>query len=231
MNKIKSVLASLLFLAVSPAIAQAVTGDKQLKTIPVKDTAAAGSISVPTQLSYTYAELGYGQKKFDDSDIKADGFGVSGSYLLAGDWLPASIANSLYATLGYALAETEDLNPGTIQISDLRVGAGYRFGLSSTLDLKAELDFLQTELKGKNGISGSEDDTGFRLGVGARFLMTPQIEAGGGLRYVDIGADSETILELNGLYHIAQGFSAFISAATSSDATSFGLGGRYNFSF
>lgn len=231
MNKIKPVLASLLFLAGSPAIAQAVTGDKQLKTIPVKDTAAAGSISVPTQLSYTYAELGYGQTKFDDSDLKADGFAVAGSYLLPAAWLPASIADSLYAIAGYSLVETEKRSGSSTEITDLRIGAGFRFGLSSTLDLKSELDFLQKDVERKGPSPASADDTGFRLGVGARFLMTPQIEAGGGLRYVDIGADSETILELNGLYHIAQGFSAFISAATSSDATSFGLGGRYNFSF
>lgn len=228
MKLIKPVLAGLLLMAAVPAFAQ---DGKPLKTIPVKDTAAADSMAVPTDLSYTYAELGYGQTKFDKTNRKADGFAVAGSYLLPAEWLPASIAGSLYAIAGYSLEETEKRAGSSIEIKDLRVGAGYRIGLSSTFDLTAELDFLQQKAKRKGVNPRSSDDTGFRLGIGARYLITPQIEAGGGLRYVDVGANSETILEVNGLYHIAQGFSAFVSAATSSDATSFGVGGRYNFSF
>ena len=228
MKSINPILAGLLFMAASPAFAQ---GSKPMATVPVKDAAAADSISVPTALSYTFADLGYTQTKFDKNDLKADGFGVAGSYVLPAEWLPASIAGSLYAIAGYSLAETEKRSGSSIEITDLRLGGGYRLGMSSTFDLKAELDFLQKEEKTKGVRPGSVDDTGFRLGIGARYLITPQIEAGGGLRYVDIGADSETVLEVSGLYHIAQGFSAFVNAATSSDATSFGLGGRYNFSF
>lgn len=222
MKKINPVLFSALLMIVAPAFAQ---GGKPLATVPVKETEAAESLSRASVFSYTYADLGYTQTKFDDINLKADGFGVNGSFLLPAEWLPASMAGSLYTTAAYSLAETEKRAGRSREITDLRLGAGYRMEMSSTLDLNAELDFLQRDVKNEG------DDAGFRLGIGTRYLITPGIEAGGGLRYVDIGQDSETSLEVNGLYHFAQGFSAFVNAATSSDVTSFGVGGRYNFSF
>lgn len=225
MTPIRSTFAGLLLVtAGSTAFAQ---GGKPVDTIPVKDAAAADSMSRATSLSYTFADLGYTQRKSDDSDIKFDGFGAAGSFALADlTGLP------LYATAGYSLLETEKFSGGSVEVTDYYVGAGYRLGLSDTLDLNAELQAVQAELKGKDSFAGAKDDeSGFRLGVGARFLFTPQFEVGGGVTYEDIGDDSETIIGVNGLYHIVHGFSAVANVFTSSDATGFGVAGRYNFKF
>jgi hypothetical protein len=224
MTQIRSIFAGLFFVTVgSTAFAQ---GGKTVGTIPVKDAAAADAMSRATNLSYTFAELGYTQLKNDDTDVKADGFGASGSFALADlTGLP------LYATAGYSMLETEKISGRSTEVTDFYVGAGYRLGLSDALDLTAELDVVQAEAEPKGGPGTKVDDTGFRLDVGARFLIATQFEIGGGVTYEDIGDDSETIIGVNGLYHIVHGFSAVANVFTSSDATGFGVAGRYNFKF
>lgn len=226
MTGIHPALAGLVFATSSAVFAQS---GEPVDTIPVKEEEPA-AVSTPSVLSYTYVDLAYGQTQFDQTKVDADGFALSGSYQLPATLLPA-LGGALYATGGYSMIKTDkSAGGGSTETTDLRLGVGYRLELSNTLDMTTELDFLQQDSKLKpSGLS--VDDTGFRLGVGTRAQVAPQFEASGGIRYVDIGVDSVTLLEANGLYHIAQGFAAFVTVATSSDVTSFGIGGRYNFKF
>lgn len=228
MKQISTALTGLLCVAFSGAV----MAQKKVDTVPVKDSAKADAINMPSVLSYTFANLGYSRTEFDSNggDLTADGFGLSGSYLLPANLVP--MLPSLYVTAGYSMIETEKFSGGTVEITDYRLGVGYRLALSNVLDLNAEVDFLRQEGEGKGSFSGIEgDDDGFRVGALGRYAVMPQVEVGGGVRYIDIGEDSETQFELNGLYHFAQGFSAFVGLTNSSEATSYGAGARYNFGF
>lgn len=222
------------------AVLMAVAGSAaaQVGTVPVRDGAKKDAITAPSLLSYTFADLGYGLTKYDSDvgDIEADGFGVSGSFLLPSSvmsmvMLP-QLASSLYVTAGYGMSETERLNNTTIELTDYRLGLGYRLPLSSVLDVNAELDFVRQE-QDRSFVDSSfqDEDSGFRFGALGRYSLMPQIEIAGGVRYVDVEEDTSTLFQLGGLYHIARGFSAVLNASNSDDATTYGLGARYNFGF
>lgn len=238
MKQISAALGGLLCIAASGA------ASAKLDTVPVKGADQGDALSAPSLLSYTFADLGYGLTEFDTEigDIEADGFGVSGSVLLPGNVASAlmvpQLAASLYVTAGYASSETERINNTTIELTDYRVGLGYRLPLSSALDVNAELDFVRQEQERSFADPSFEDaDSGFRVGALGRYAVIPQVEVGGGVRYVDDGEDTYTVFQLGGLYHIARGFSAVLNASTSdggtgSDgSTTYGLGARYNFGF
>lgn len=226
MTKLKAAIVVGMLCMATPLLAE------DVKTIPVQLEAESDTASATRSvMSYSFVEFGGTREIYDDAsdNFTAAGFVLAGSFALPEDLVPG-----LYGRVGYSMVETEEINffgpSGTVEVTSLRMGAGYHRALARNLDLNAELDVIQEDAKGKGGLAGARgNDSGYALGLGARFQFIPAIEARAGVRYTDLGEDPSTAFEVSGLFHIGAGFSAHANASTSSDVDSFGIGGRYTF--
>lgn len=213
---------SLVMLAASgPALAQRPgPADAPLDTIPV-DRQAPESVAVPVPFSYSYVELSYADVDFDDISIGSQRYRFAGSFLV--------IPNA-FVTGGYTFERSDSFGFGgandSLDVTTLNLGVGYRFGLSDTVDFKAEVAALRQEFQFDDL---KDDDTGFQLGLGLRAVAGPRLELAGKASYVDIFEDYETIVGVSGLYHVSRIFTVSLDLESASQWQSYGLSGRLNF--
>lgn len=178
-----------------------------------------------TDLNYDYVEVGYAEVDFDDFDEDLTGFYIRGSFLLA---------EQIYLFGGYADGETDSFNAfdgrGRLESTGYTLGVGYRYGVGNQTDFTFGAAFERAEIEGKGGLSflGSDSENGYSLSVGLRHLVTPQVELGANVAYVDIG-DDDTILTLGGLFHITELVAVGLAYFVGSDADGFEGGVRFKF--
>lgn len=165
------------------------------------------------EFTYSWLQAGYGTVDFDDIDVDGDGLGFSGSFEINDDY---------FIFGGYSQA---DLDFG-IDTSSFGAGFGYNTAVGENADLFATVsyEYVEVDVPG----FGSDDESGFGLGVGMRFLPVPSVELNGSINYIDVG-DDDTVLSLAGLYNFNPQFSAGLGGAFSDDATSWTLFGRWYF--
>jgi predicted porin len=183
-------------------------------------TAAAQGTAGSPGLSYTYAEIGYGQLDFDGNpDIDGDGLGIAGSYALT---------DQFHLVANYSTADL-DLD---VDYTDFGVGFGFNTPISDSIDVVATLSYVYREFDSPG--SSSNDDSGLGGGLGLRALVNPQIEVFGGVKYdnlsdSDSDSDSDTALALGARYNFNEKFSAGLAGSWSDDVSSYTLTGRMNF--
>lgn len=172
--------------------------------------AAAGSASA-SDLRYTFVEGAF-------STIDGDN-GVDGQALAATGWF--RMRDSLFAVLG---AQQSDLD-GNRDALGLAAGLGFIQPLSEQLDGIAIATVRRANVESP-GVDRSE--TGFGIQLGARALVTPNIQLRGMLNYIDV-FDSDTSFTAQGEYYFNDNLGASLAAQLGGDADSFSVGVNYYF--
>jgi hypothetical protein len=186
-----------------------------LLLIGLSATAAAQGTAGSPGLSYTYAEIGYGQVSFDSPDVDGDGFGIAGSYALT---------DQFFLFAGYSTADLDF----DVDATDLNVGFGFNTPITETIDVVATLSYVYVEFE--QATFGSADDNGLGGSIGLRALMTPQIELFGGVEYVDLSdSGGDTALAAGARYNFNEKFAVGFAGSWSDDASSYTLTGRMYF--
>lgn len=173
------------------------------------------------ELSYNFVQGSYLSVDLDDTNVDADGFGVSGSGL---------ITDQVYVFGGYTTIESDEVAGGTIELDSVTVGLGHRTPLQANTDLNLNAAFVRASVDGTGTFAGSEEDeNGFALGIGLRHMFTQQFEGGAGFNYTDVGDDDDTSFNVGILFHVTPVLSLGADYGIGSDADVLTAGVRLNF--
>jgi len=168
-------------------------------------------------LSYSYVDFAYINTELDDFDEEIDGFALRGS---------VEITEQAFVFGSYVDQSTsvfgEDLD-----VRCYGVGLGYAWPVSDTADFYGKVGYVETEAE----FAGfSADDDGFSLGVGLRGRVAEQFELEGAVTYIDLSeSGDDTVLGLGARWYFTDVFSLGVELETDDDATTYGVGGRFNF--
>ena len=171
-------------------------------------SAAAGDFS------YNFLRLDYVNTEVDFGSVDVDGNGpqVSGSVEVS--------------DMFHLLARFQSIDfDGGVDGTGLELGGGYRYGFRPTSDFVATLSYVDYEIE-SGGVSA--DENGIALSAGVRHWFTNAFEFMGRLKYVDLD-DSDTSIELRGEYFFTPHWVLGAGFEFGGDATSWLIGGRYNF--
>ena len=175
-------------------------------------------------ISYTYVDIGYVNMDADDVlgvDVDGDGWGVRGS---------AAIHPNIHLIGGYSGIGLDD----DIDLTAWDVGIGYNYSVADNTSLFATVAYVDGEAeKG----SFSEDDNGYALGAGVRYMLVTDfirasvldgIEFQGGIDYVDLGdIGDDTSLSAGVLFHVNSFLGIGIGGSWGSDVNSYVAGLRF----
>ncbi len=125
-------------------------------------------------------------------ETSLDGFGLNGSVALSDNWM----------LFGDYKAVSEDANGASLDLDLLSAGAGFYESVSDNTDMFATVSVERLEVSGSGGgISASDGETGFGLGVGVRSMLTSSFELGGKLDYVNIDSEDIVRAQVNVFYY------------------------------
>ena len=171
-------------------------------------------------LSYTYAEGGYGRVDMDSIDT-GDGFFVGGSLAFGTNWL------------GYAEYSTSNFDESGVDadLDEIQVGFGGHFPISKAVDFVGRLGYVQEKVDVNSPLGGgSADEDGYMLSAGVRGHVMDKLDLMGSVDYTDLGnAGDDTGLSLRGLYEFTDAFSAGARVGFSDDVTTYGIFARFSF--
>ncbi|MDP2322783.1 MAG: hypothetical protein Q8N51_02005 [Gammaproteobacteria bacterium] len=142
--------------------------------------ATAGEVGGGSDISWTYAQVGYVQQDGDDF-FETDGFDVLASVALSDNW---------HAGLSYtALSGDGDYygNAG-IDFDTWDISIGYNAGLGKNSQAYFDVGYYDNEVDPDNnfGFDGAEGDGGgFRLTAGIRIQPAPKVELAAALTYAN----------------------------------------------
>lgn len=131
--------------------------------------------------NYNYVELDY--IDFDIEPFEGDGWAIGGSAL---------VHPNVFILGRFSDAETDATVFGTSVDGDfeqISIGAGLQSPLQNdNISVFGQLTYedLELDISG-GGARASFDDSGFALEGGARFIIHPQFEIGGSVRFIDVG--------------------------------------------
>ncbi len=162
---------------------------------------------------YTYAEAGYFDFDVDDVDVDGDGFAVGGSLALT---------EMFHVTASYQDGETDRFN---LDFSQLEIALGLNYKLQPGLDVVGRVGYVDVEV---DTPFGDADDDGYSLEALLRWMANEKLELDAGVKYIDLD-DSDTALEIAGLYSITDNLALGAGLSVSDDITQWTLGGRYYF--
>ncbi len=141
-------------------------------------------------------EVGYVEADFDDDDASPSGFNAS---------FLKSLGENFFLTGRYReVSEDETISGITVdvELSQVSVGAGYKYGVTKNTDVFAQITYENLELKASaQGESGSEDENGFVAAVGVRSMVIDQLELSAQIGYLDIADESETAFSASAYYY------------------------------
>ncbi len=197
---------------------------KPLGTIPVRGETTE-DMAASTPFSYTFVQAKYALTDIEHTDIGIDGFGVGGSFLFA---------PNLYVVGGYEQAETDEFSFGgpasTIEFTTFELGVGYRQGLAANVDLNAVIEMIQQDVEGTGELQGlSDDDNGYGIGAGLRYMVWPQVELFGSGSFVSIFDDHEALVSAGGRFHFSNLISAGASVVVGGDTATYNGSVRASF--
>jgi len=165
---------------------------------------------------YTNVEVSYVDVEYDvgPGSIDGDGYRFSGSLQLNpttfifGDW------------------EDQDFDFG-VSGTTYSFGAGFRHGLSNSLDLVGTASYVHAQL---DGIGGSFDDDGLGLGGGIRAQLAPAFQFEAMLHYVDLDdSGSNTGLDLLGRYYFSDRYAFTLATSLDDEVDTLSFGFRAEF--
>lgn len=188
------------------------------KTLIAAALAAASTALAAQGLPYNFVEAGYLNIDFDDTDVDADGFGVSAQGL---------VNPNVFVFGSYSQVESDPFFGVTAEADSLAAGLGYRSPLNPTTDFNATVSYLR--VKAEIDGFGSDSDNGFGLGLGLRSLLSEVVEGSAGISYADVGDDDDTSFNLGLRLNLTPAFALGGDYSIGSDANSYSLGARLSF--
>ena len=171
----------------------------------------------PSEIRYDFLDLGltFGEVDSVDGDVDFSGFGMAGSWGFHENF-------ALFASLG--AGEIDVL--GDIDTTEFSIGINPHFAITENLDI-----VIPVALEWADFDAGpfSDDDTGYSIGVGVRWLINPAWEFGAGVRHVDIFDGDDQSVGANIRWHMNQLFSLGLGGEFSDDASAVLLDARFSF--
>ena len=168
--------------------------------------------AIATDLPYNYVEANYFidvKAKGVGITVGGDGFGIGGSVELAPNIL----------LLGEVAQFSLD---NARNIDYFMVGGGYVMRLSQQFDL------IGSAQLGREKVSGFSGDSGYRLAIGARAVIQPNLEAFGRLAFEDFDG-SGTFIEGGAMYSLTDQFSVGGKARFGGGLRTISIQGRFSF--
>jgi hypothetical protein len=203
-------------------------------------SATAGEMGGGSDISWTYAQVGYVQN--DGSDyFESDGFDVMGSIALGTNWHAGASYSALSGDAEYYFGPNIDTDTWTLSV-------GYNAGLTKNSQAYLDLGYFDTTLDVPGLDGGEGDSSGFNLTAGFRYKPAPQVELAAALNYTNGSQDrtgpngsdlnfNDTSIALTGQYFFVPEFSvgarANLSGGSStefgSSSDQFSIFARYSF--
>ncbi len=183
--------------------------------------ALAGIASVQADdLSYSYAEGGFGIVDFDAVSDEGDGYFVGGSLGFGTNWL---------GFVEYSMAEFEDSGVEA-DVDEIQLGFGGHFPMNDSVDFIGKLAYVEQSVEVNTAFgSGEADEDGYMLSAGVRGVALGRLDLTGAIEYTDVGESDDTGLSLRGLYEFTDMFSLGARVGTSDDVTEYGVFARFTF--
>jgi hypothetical protein len=171
-------------------------------------------------LSYSYAEGGFGQVDIDGID-EGDGYFIGGSLGFGTNWL------------GFVEYDTAEFDESGVEadVDELQLGFGGHFPMNDTVDFVGKIAYVDqsVEVSVPGFGSASADENGYMLSAGMRGRALGRLDLTGAIEYVDVGDGDDTGLALHGLYEFTNMFSLGARAGFSDDVNEYGLFARFTF--
>ena len=171
----------------------------------------------PAEIRYDYLDLGltFGEVDTDGGDVDFSGFGMAGSWGFHDNF-------ALFASLGAGEIEAF----GDIDTTELSVGINPHFAIAENLDLVIPIALEWADF---DAGALSDDDTGYSIGIGVRWLINPAWEFGAGFRHLEIFDDDEQTVAANIRWHINHLFSLGLGGDFGDDTTAVLFDARFSF--
>ena len=139
--------------------------------------AAAPFAASAGELSYTFVEAGYAQTDIDDLG-DGDGFGINGSLEL----------NDMFHVFGGYSQQQQDESGVEVDLDQFRIGLGYNHAASDRTDILLRVAYERAEFDvGMDNVSVDASADGYSLEVGARSMLTENLEVSVMGGYTDAG--------------------------------------------
>ena len=169
------------------------------------------------QPSFNYIQAGYQEVNLDAGggfDVDGDGFGLGGS---------VEFADSFFGFVSYS-----DIGfDFSVDLTQIQVGLGWQMPLGENTSFFATAAYVEAEVSATG--FGSEDESGYGLGIGIRSNVSELIELFAGINHVDFGDGDSTGFGGGIFFNITEAFALGLSASTDDDVTSWGANVRYYF--
>ena len=137
--------------------------------------------------------------------IPVDGLGLSGSAVITDNWIVFTDYKTIDAEANGANADLEFLS----------AGAGAFKRVTDTTDIYTTISVERLDISGSaTALSVSDDDIGYGIGIGVRSMLTPLLEVGAKIDYVDIDDTDVFRAQANAFYHFTKNLSAGIGYET-----------------
>ncbi len=191
-----------------------------LSSSVLADSHISGETSSVVSPNWTYIQGSYASA--DASGFDLSGFAVNGSRL---------IGDNFFLMGGYSLLNGDvsgfDLD---LDYADLSLGLGYRYAVNSSSDVYVAVSYEDRALEASGGgYRDKESVNGYGVQVGARSMVTDNIELSGSLGMVSIDSESDTVFGLGANYFFNKSFSAGVSYSSSDDIDITSLSVRYSY--
>lgn len=183
-------------------------------TLSLSGVAAAEA--PPDALRYDFINVGLSLGEVDGpGDPDFTSFGVGGSWGFHDNF-------ALFAGLGFGEVDSVV----DVDSTEFAIGINPHFPIARNVDLVIPVALQWADFDG-GGLS--EDDTGYSIGVGVRWLVQPAFELGFGLNHVDIFDGDEQFFSASARWHINRLISLGGGATFSDDSSAVLLDARFSF--
>ena len=110
--------------------------------------------------------------------------------------------------------------------TDLALGINPHFAITDSLDIVIP---VAIEFSDFDAGFFSDNDTGYSIGVGVRWLINPAWELGGRFQHTEIFDDDEQTFDADVRWHLTNLFSLALGGSFGDDTTAVLLSGRFSF--
>jgi len=180
-------------------------------------SAPAFAAEPPSEIRYDFLDLGlaFGEIDTVGNDVDFTTAGIGGSW---------GFHRNIAMTASLGIGEIDTF--GDIDTTELSVGITPHFSLAENLDLVVP---VALEWADYDAGAASDDDTGYSIGVGVRWLINPAWELGAGVQHVDIFDTDDQSVAANVRWHINRLFSLSLGGEFGDDASAVLFGARFSF--
>jgi hypothetical protein len=167
---------------------------------------------------YTYAELGYVYTNGDDID--GNGFDANISF---------GATDMIFLKFGYQRDQLDVTGvTADVDADKFLIGGGAHFQVMDKTDLVGSLSYVDIEY---TGIVPSQGDDGYEAAIGARSMLTKELELNAFFTYASRdnlvnNEDDDTIYSLGAVYKLNKDFSLVGNFDHGEDVDNYGVGVR-----